>query len=141
MVNTCSDPKCDSGCKGSSYEGSFFQFPTETTNNDWREKWKRAFPVKNWTPSRSSRLCDRHFSLDMIENERQDHKQARKDARGDLQNKYLKKCAIPHIWPEWPAYCSKDSCKQRSPTTTADVRKSKEDNGFRVKQTVKQIRS
>jgi hypothetical protein len=46
--------------------------------------------------------------------------------RGDLLRKHLKPDAVPHIWSEWPAYCSKRLPVQRSPHTTAEQRKEKE---------------
>lgn len=51
--------------------------------------------------------------------ERQDPKKSRSEARGELKRKRLKPNVIPHVWPNFPAYLSKDLPKARSYSVTA----------------------
>ena len=95
MVNNCCDPKCDSGGKESNFVGSFFGFPCAQTQNHLREKWIKTFPVSNWTPIASARLCERHFSPDEITTKRRDSNKLRKEAGGTLKRNLFKRDVVP----------------------------------------------
>ena len=101
--------------------GSYFGFPSEVTEKDHREEWLEAYPDKS--PPKHPVLCERHYHPSQIDDTRCDTNKFRK--RGDLKRKKLKPGAVPHIWPGWPAYCSKKTPVERSPTTSSDKRKKK----------------
>ena len=52
---------------------------------------------------------------------------------GELQRKRLRNDAVPHVWPEYPAYLTKISPKRRSGCATAENRHEKENDAIRKK--------
>ena len=123
MVNRCAF--CSSGRKSYDYSGPYFSFPSEKSNPALRQQWLDALPVVNYTPAKSARLCSLHFDPLVVETERKDQRGDRA-VLGELQLKYLKKDAVPQIWPGYPEYVSKDIPKRRSGTSSADARAEKE---------------
>ena len=113
---------CKSGKKGSTYTGSFHSFPNGDRRKQLREQWIAALPFKEWTPSKSSKLCDLHFSPNDFVEDRRDTNTSRNTERGELKKKYLREDAIPHVWPEDPAYFSKHSPPRRDESATAEAR-------------------
>ena len=113
---------CKSGKKGSTYTGSFHSFPNGDRRKQLREQWIAALPFKEWTPSKSSKLCDLHFSPDDFVEDRRDTNTSRNTEHGELKKKYLREDAIPHVWPDYPAYFSKHSPPRRDESATAEAR-------------------
>ena len=66
----------------------------------------RAIPRDDWEPTSSSGVCKRHFKPADLVLERTDTNERRKKKREPLAR--LKSDAIPTIFPDCPAYLSKE---------------------------------
>ena len=125
MPDTCC--ACQSGRKGSDYSGSYHAIPNGEKRAILRESWLKAIPFEGWTPPKTAKLCDRHFSADDFVLERRDSNTSRHLARGgSMKHKFLRDDAVPHIWPECPKYLSKISPPRRNDSSSAESRRLKE---------------
>ena len=72
------------------------------------EKWLRANPRKDFTPSKNSKVCSLHFrDEDFVEiSNDSNNRRRRKNPSVVLLNRYLKKDAVPSIFPNAPSYLS-----------------------------------
>ena len=108
MPNACAAPNCYVGYEKISDENkkvSRFHFPLDI---DLRTRWINAVPRKDWSPSKNSVLCEKHFLPSDFKTEREDKNKARKKSKGSsLFRKSLKTTAIPSQWPECPSLMSK----------------------------------
>ena len=43
--------------------------------------------------------------------------------RGDLEKKFLHKCAVPHKWPEWPEHFTSEVAPLRNAKSSAEARR------------------
>ena len=117
---------CQSGRKGSTYEGSYYAIPTGEKRAVLRDLWLKAIPVEILGKCKRPKLCSLHFDPEDFQTERKDSNTARNDARGEMKRKFLKETAVPHIWPELPDYFSKPSPPRRSDTASSESRNNKE---------------
>lgn len=114
MPRKCSVPGCksnyDSECRITKTTITTFSFPKDDT---LRNKWLRAIPRENWTPSKATVVCVLHFE-DRYVITHQDYK----NYDGVMQ-KLLLRCprlavdAVPTIFPNLPAYLSKQAPPER----------------------------
>ena len=81
-------------------------------------KWLRAIPRQNFVPTKNSRICSVHFQpSDFIEVSRDSNKSRQKEQKGKtLSLRYLKKDAVPSVFPNAPRYLSKVNCAARKTT-------------------------
>ena len=116
---------CQSGRKGSDYSGSYHSLPTGDRRTALRELWLKAIPVELGNDKRP-KLCELHFSDDDFQEIRNDSNASRNQSRGEMKKRCLKVDAVPHIWPELPAYFTTPSPPRRSDTSSAESRCEKE---------------
>ena len=88
----------------------------------------RAIPRDDWEPTSNSGVCKRHFIPDNLLLERTEKK--RKESRWHLLR--LKSDVIPTIFPDCPAYLSKEIPNRRSGGATSEncEQRVKEKNNF-----------
>lgn len=119
MTKKCCVPGCksnyDSSLKAEQKQTyiSMFTFPQQ---KEKLNKWLRAIPRKNWSPSKYSRVCANHFSEnDIIRFEKSYNSDGTFKHDVPLKNPRLADNAIPCIFPNLPAYLSNDSgsCSHR----------------------------
>jgi len=82
MPNACAAPNCYVGYEKISDENkkvSRFHFPLDI---DLRTRWINAVPRKDWSPSKNSVLCEKHFLPSDFKTEREDKNKARKKSNG-----------------------------------------------------------
>lgn len=81
---------------------SVFTFPKD---ENLRQKWIKSIPRKNWTPSKYSAVCMKHFrDSDIISYE----SWLSPDGAPILKrNPLLVETAVPAVFPDLPAYLSK----------------------------------
>jgi hypothetical protein len=106
MVNKCVAYGCKSGYKSDNRKDvTFHSFPKDP---EVCSKWLRAIPRKDFQPSKHSRMCSLHFTDDDFVVERTDKqdRRRRKNAASHLVNRYLKKDAVPSVFPNAPSYLS-----------------------------------
>ena len=126
MGRKCCVPKCRSGysltksnTNDEKYSISVFSFPE---NQELRRKWMRAIPRDNWEPTSNSGVCKQHFKPDDLALERTDTNERRKKKKEPLGLIRLKSDAIPTIFPNCPAYLSKEIPDRRSGGATSENR-------------------
>ena len=123
MVNKCD--LCNSGRKGSDYNGAYFSFPSEQNQPELRKKWLMNIPKPGYVPTQSSRLCELHFDPNDLETERNDSNKWRSKEGGGLHRKRRKSGAFPIIWPGYPEYYLKPLPIKRERGVTAEQRTKK----------------
>ena len=122
MVNKCAAPKCEANYKKlktrnksgkeDRIKRNVYHFPTDP---ELRKKWKNAVRRKNWSPSKHSVLCEKHFLPSDFKTERIDKNSSRIQNKGQkLKRKELKAGAIPSQLPDCPLYLSKTPVKERA---------------------------
>ncbi|XP_054263282.1 52 kDa repressor of the inhibitor of the protein kinase-like [Macrosteles quadrilineatus] len=130
------------GCK-SNYESSIktegytqcFVFPSDPVR---KQQWIRAIPRSDWTPSKRSRVCVKHFhkdDLSLVE------KYKNKD--GDWceyrrEKPVLGENAVPRIFPNLPAYLS--DTRKTTKRKTPEERRQEECNRIKKSQKDEEIR-
>ena len=104
-----------------------FQFPTDPALHS---RWMSAIPRKDFTPNENHRVCEKHFNDHDFETTSTDSRESRRESRLSqiLQKKRLKSTAIPSVFPECPKYFTKSPTVPRSSNSTADSRRSFENN-------------
>lgn len=114
MPRNCCVPECKSNynstlkCNGSYV--SVFLFPKDDI---LRQKWIAAIPRKNWTPSKNSVVCSKHFRTSEIV------RYENGISPDGTQCSIVKRCpklvenAVPTVFPNLPAYLSKPEVVQR----------------------------
>ena len=125
MGRKCCVPKCRSGYS-----------LTKSNTNDEKQRisvffflktrnWEgngRAIPGDNWEPTSNSGVCKQHFKPDDLALERTDTNERRKKKKEPLALIRLKSDAIPTIFPNCPAYLSKEIPNRRSDGATSENR-------------------
>jgi len=128
MGYKCAAFGCTSGYKGYAKNSNitFHSFPL--ANKELCDRWNRANPRKNFSPTPHSRICSLHFRpCDFVE-ERTDSNAARRRRKakqhGDkLVKRYLKDDAVPSSFPHAPEYLStKGSGPRETVSATASSR-------------------
>ena len=123
--------KCDntsSSCGSSTTKVTFHAFPLKDTT--LCDKWVRANPRTDFLPTQHSKLCSLHFqSSDFVDDRRDSNAQRRKCLDDKpLVRRYLKKDAVPSIFPKAPQYLSSKPTTVRSTTkATSTSRREQED--------------
>ena len=106
MVNKCVAYGCKSGYKSDDRKDvTFHSFPKDA---EICGKWLRANPRKDFVISKHSRMCSLHFTDNdfvVIRNDKQERRR-RKHVNSQLVKRYLKKDAVPSIFPNAPSYLS-----------------------------------
>jgi hypothetical protein len=132
MVNKCCAFGCKSGYKGHSVTAgirlTFHSFPRD---KDLCVKWVRAISRKDFTPSKYSRVCSLHFrDTDFIEaHDDSNSTRNKKYANAQLECRYLRKDAVPSIFPNAPSYMSShaaDTTRGSASAATASGRREHE---------------
>ena len=82
----------------------------------------RAIPRDNWEPTSNSGVCKQHFKPDDLALERTDTNERRKKKNEPLALIRLKSDAISTIFPNCPAYLSKETPNRRSGGATSENR-------------------
>ena len=80
---------------------SFHRFPGR--NKELKEKWIRAIRRENWVPSKESVICSDHFTNDCF------------TTKPKQKGRFLKKDAMPTIFPTFPSYLHQETPKRKSP--------------------------
>ena len=80
----------------------------------------RAIPRDSWEPTSNSGVCKQHFKLDDLALERTDTNERRKKKKEPLALIRLRSDAIPTIFPNCPAYLSKETPNRRSGGATSE---------------------
>lgn len=133
MVNKCSAYGCKSGYKikdaakntdVAAKRLTFHSYPIH--NQELCDKWVRANPRQNFTPSKHSKLCSLHFKLTDFVEQRQDSNKSRTKQKiailgAKLCQRYLKNDAVPSIFKNAPEYCSSSSHHSPRQTVSATV--------------------
>ena len=99
-----------------------------------RARWIARIPRKDWHPTEKSNLhiCERHFLPSHIISESIDKNNRRKRKRGnnELAHKHLTDDAVPCIWPNTPAYLSKESTPRPTSLGPSEAR---QENAQRIR--------
>ncbi|KAG8187443.1 hypothetical protein JTE90_009515 [Oedothorax gibbosus] len=97
------------GCKGNYDNGpvvKVFQFPKD---ENLRKKWEAAIPRSNLKVINSSKVCELHFHASDIQTTVEIYDERRMETVAmPLDRVRLKKNAVPSIFPNCPAYLSKN---------------------------------
>src|SRR6218665_3515426 len=123
MGKKCSAFGCTSGYgseKGRSVDQRFTMHSCPLKDKELCEKWIRANPRKDFQPTTNSGLCSLHVRESDFVEYSQDKNSSRQKQTGErlLCRRYLKKDAVPSVFPNAPAYFSTNPCEPR-PTTKA----------------------
>jgi len=89
---------------------STFIFPKE---KEKLHKWLKAIPRENWTPTKSSVVCAKHFCDSEIIRYEEFSLSSGELKRLPLKHPKLSESAIPHIFPDLPKYLSFKQNKTR----------------------------
>ena len=131
MVNKCAAYGCTSGYKTnkdaadssvSAVKVTFHSFPIH--NKVLCDKWVRANPRLDFTPSKHSKLCSLHFKASDFVEGRQDSNKSRKQKKTGrsgtkLAQRYLKSEAVPSIFQHAPTYLSSSNYAEPRQTVNA----------------------
>lgn len=115
MPGCCVAFGCRSGyrsCTGYTPDGrklTFHSFPL--SNYELSDKWVRALHRVDFTPTKYSRVCSRHFTDADFITARRDSNQSRcrkkqSDGTGGLVSRHLTSDAVPSVFENVPAYMS-----------------------------------
>jgi len=109
MPRKCCVPECTSNYRGTDYV-TVFRFPHEEKQ---RAKWIRSIPRKDFTYTKDSVVCIKHFSTEFIITE-----DCVKRPDGSLlcvkrTNPKLSEDAYPSLFPILPSYLSSEPPKKR----------------------------
>lgn len=98
---------CVTNCRGNYNNGpkvSIFKFPEQP---ELRKAWIKAIPRKDFKPSSSSRVCERHFiEADIQRTEEIFDENTGKKISATLGHPRLVTGAVPKIFPDCPPYLS-----------------------------------
>ena len=106
MVNKCIAAGCRSGYvsqKSSHVRITLHSFPRD---KEWRDKWIRANPRKDFAPTKNSKMCSLHFAESDFVDEHRDsnsHRRKKHSWNAKLRRRYLKRDAVPSFFPDAPA--------------------------------------
>ena len=106
----CFVPGCKSGYKSCCDKVSFFQPPSDPL---LLSQWQRAIPRADLVLTRKDRVCEKHFSSELVERKYVLNVggQTVEIARGKPR---LVAEAVPHLFPNLPEYLSKTTPKKRT---------------------------
>ena len=117
MGRTCVAPGCTAGYKSNGDQKmkvSIYRF---------KPHWKKHNPRSNWSPTKNSGLCKRHFVPTDYTYERfNDSNKTRPKRLGNVSKPRLKPYAMPTICPNCPPYISKKKPNERSQNVTSASR-------------------
>ena len=103
MNSKCFVPGCKSGYKTCSDKVSFFQPPSDPV---LLSQWQRAIPRGDLVLTRKDRVCEKHFSPELIER-KYTLNIGGQSVEIDRGKPRLSVEAVPHLFPNLPAYLSK----------------------------------
>lgn len=108
MPFRCCAPSCSGNYGyGDAPKVAVFSFPED---ENIRKQWVKAIPRADFTPSKSSKVCELHFKKeDIIRDVTTLNKKTCESSTSFLKRPRLKVGAIPSIFPNCPKYLSK-SC-------------------------------
>ena len=119
MVNKCCAPGCNTGYNNTKAVGvTMHKFPSSPV---MRKKWINAIHRENFTPGQTARVCSLHFhESDFIRYRSDSNSRRVKSKISALAKAYLKKEAIPSVFPNLPCYLSAVPThhRQEAPTST-----------------------
>jgi hypothetical protein len=109
MPDKCFVPGCKSGYDGCSVKVTMFKPPSETL---LLEKWRRAIPRADRLLGDKDRVCELHFGPHLIQ------RTWRFQVGNDVSEiprarPKLNEGAVPHLFPNCPAYLSKRAASKR----------------------------
>jgi len=121
MVNKCCAYGCKSGYASQDATDVHVTFHSFPRDEELRAKWIRANPRKDFTPTKNSRLCSLHFAESDFVEQHCDSNATRRASfdSPQLQRRYLKKDAVPSIFPAAPSYLSSPATTLRQSATRA----------------------
>ena len=117
MPNRCTAFGCKSGdYKHTDKNRPKITFHSYPTDKELIAKWIKANPREGFEPSKHSRLCSLHFQPTDFVDVSKDSNGTRKKLQPEkpLLLRYLKKDAVPSIFPNAPSYLSCEGTTQRS---------------------------
>ena len=108
MVNTCCVPGCKTGYRSThsnKIKLALYKFPK---NPELRQNWIRAISRYNWTPSKFSRVCAKHFHDEDVHMTSTDNRRTKRGTHQShiLQRSRLIPGAIPKVFLNMPSYLS-----------------------------------
>nr|XP_054930979.1 uncharacterized protein LOC129386795 [Dermacentor andersoni] len=113
MSGCCCAPNCKSN-----YDGGpsvrVHMFPSDRAT---REAWTRAVPRKDFSPTKYTVLCEKHFlPTDYLKTTSYTDVKTGKVVEVATKNIRLKKTAVPSLFPNCPAYLSRpQACVREAP--------------------------
>ena len=124
MVNKCCAYGCKSGYVSHTPSETRITFHSFPADEKMREKLIRANPRKDFVPSKNSRICSLHFrDSDFVEERSDKNTTRRKNSDcSQLKNRYLKKDAVPSVFPNAPSYLTSPGVTRRTSAASAASR-------------------
>ena len=127
MGRTCVAPGCTAGYKSNDDQ------KTKVSIYRFKPHWEKHIPRSNWSPTKNSGLCERHFVPTVYTYERfNDSKKTRPKRLGNVSKPRLKPDAIPTIIPNCPSYTSKKKPSERSQKASASRQKHVDEHQERI---------
>ncbi|KAG8181009.1 hypothetical protein JTE90_024757 [Oedothorax gibbosus] len=111
MVNTCVVPGCRRNYDKQE-NVTLFRFPKDKFQ---LQKWVSTIPRENFTPSKHSRVCLRHFKEEDIRRHTEAFDEKGQKLSVALQQPRLKDGAVPFIFPGCPKYLSNEKVRRPCP--------------------------
>ncbi|XP_042894535.1 THAP domain-containing protein 2, partial [Parasteatoda tepidariorum] len=106
-------PCCVPAWRGNYKNGpkvSVFSFPK---NDALREKWIRAIKREHFSPTKHSKVCEKHFSEDLLTTTSAYDKETGLLIEAELKIKKLKPDAVPSLHPNLPKHFSTTAVSNR----------------------------
>lgn len=138
MVNKCAAPGCTTGYNNKKPSGvSLHKFPSSPR---LQARWIAAIHRDDFAPGASARICSLHFHDDDFIRVRKDTNTRRlRSLSSGLTKIYLKKTAIPSVFPNLPSYLSSPPAPQREEAPTSTKRLEMENQ--RIEENIQQMES
>nr|XP_054933828.1 uncharacterized protein LOC129387969 [Dermacentor andersoni] len=113
MPGCCCAPNCKSNYDGGQ-SVRVHKFPSDRAT---REAWTRAVPRKDFSPTKYTVLCEKHFlPSDYLKTTSYTDVKTGKVVEVAMKNMRLKKTAVPSLFPNCPAYLSRPQvCVREAP--------------------------
>ena len=128
MPTTCSAFGCSSSSRNAYKNSSGLSFHSYPLNNpELLKTWLKNNPRKDFTPTKYSKLCSKHFEEADFTEYSQDSNVRRTKVPTRLKQRCLKPDAVPTLFPEAPRYLRKPKrIRIRKTTATAEGRRALE---------------
>ncbi|XP_072142405.1 uncharacterized protein [Dermacentor andersoni] len=113
MSGCCCAPNCKSNYDGGQ-SVRVHKFPSDRAT---REAWTRAVPRKDFSPTKYTVLCEKHFlPSDYLKTTSYTDVKTGKVVEVAMKNMRLKKTVVPSLFPNCPAYLSRPQvCVREAP--------------------------